>query len=964
MNPATFLRVLGPEPWKVCYAEPSVRPDDSRYGDNPNRVQRHTQFQVILKPEPGNPQELYLASLEALGIDTRKHDVRFVEDNWKSPVLGAWGLGWEVWLDGMEVTQFTYFQQAGSLQVDPVATEITYGLERILMALQGVDHFKDIRYNDHLTYGDMFLQNEYEMSCYNMDLASVEDQRQRFELFDAEAQKMVEARLPIPAYDNVLKSSHAFNILDARGAVGLAERATFFGKMRRLARECANLWLERREELGYPMGLAEEAVEPPPVRLGTAPSSAAPFVIELGTEELPPQDVTSGLEQLHAGVTGILERAGLSHGEVRTGATPRRLSIVVEDLAHRTEDKEERKRGPPTKACYDAEGNPTKALEGFCRKNGIGVEDVVKEMDGKTEYVFATVTAAGSSAVDLLAAELPAVIKGISFPGTMRWRAPAGVSFSRPVRWILSLHGECVVPFAALGLCSGNTTCVLRNSDEPIRTVKEAAAYASLLDDAGITLDVAARQAAIWSAAQALAGEAGGVVPDSAREGLLQEVANLVEAPTPLCGAFDEAFLDLPKEVLVITMRKHQRYFPVEHPETGELLPAFIAVANGPIDLDTVRGGNEAVLRARYEDARFFYEQDLKKSLEEFRPALEGVMFETALGNQLQKSERAEALIPVLATMTGVEGSPAADAAAAAARLYRADLTTSVVMEMTSLAGVMGKHYALKDGLDEAVAEAVYEAVLPRQSGDSLPQTDAGALVALADRLDSLVGLFAAGGAPTATKDVFGLRRVAYGLVQTLVARGYPFDLVKAVAASAALQPIDVPAEVQEEVVVFVTRRLEQLFVDDGIAVEYVRAVLPERGTDPGLAEATLRELAAVGEGEAFQATLEAFGRPTRLVRGKETGDAASVDPALFEHDEERALWGAYEQASATIDARMSLPDFLVAIKPVEEAVGPYFDKVFVMAEDEAIRANRLAALAAVARLPNGVLSFEELPGF
>eukprot|EP00879_Flechtneria_rotunda_P020818 GHRR01021915.1.p1 GENE.GHRR01021915.1~~GHRR01021915.1.p1 ORF type:complete len:394 (+),score=157.66 GHRR01021915.1:133-1314(+) len=241
MNPATFLRVLGPEPWNVCYAEPSIRPDDSRYGDNPNRVQRHTQFQVILKPDPGNAQELYLGSLAALGIDTTAHDVRFVEDNWESPVLGAWGLGWEVWLDGMEVTQFTYFQQAGGKVLDAPAVEITYGLERILMALQGVKHFRDIRYSDCVTYGELFLQNEYEMSCYNLDVADVAVQRQKFALCEAEARRLLAKRLPVPAYDLLLKCSHAFNIMDARGAVGVTERAEIFATMRSLAREVTGL---------------------------------------------------------------------------------------------------------------------------------------------------------------------------------------------------------------------------------------------------------------------------------------------------------------------------------------------------------------------------------------------------------------------------------------------------------------------------------------------------------------------------------------------------------------------------------------------------------------------------------------------------------------------------------------------------------------------------------------------------
>ena len=298
MNPATFLRVLGPEPWNVAYAEPSIRPDDSRYGDNPNRVQRHTQFQVILKPDPGNPQELYLKSLEALGIDTKAHDVRFVEDNWESPVLGAWGLGWEVWLDGMEVTQFTYFQQAGGKPLEVPAVEITYGLERIIMALQGVAHFKDIKYSPNgVSYGEMFLQNEYEMSVYNLDEADVDGQRARFALYETEARRLLGKRLPVPAYDHLLKLSHTFNIMDARGAVGVTERANCFATLRSLAREITSLWLTRREEQGHPMGTVAPPLPPvlAAITPGSLPTEPSTFVLELGSEELPPDDLSDGM---------------------------------------------------------------------------------------------------------------------------------------------------------------------------------------------------------------------------------------------------------------------------------------------------------------------------------------------------------------------------------------------------------------------------------------------------------------------------------------------------------------------------------------------------------------------------------------------------------------------------------------------------------------------------------------------
>ena len=259
MNPATFLRVLGPEEWNVCYVEPSRRPKDGRYGENPNRLQHYYQFQVILKPAPENPQELYLKSLEALGIDLTAHDVRFVEDDWESPTLGAWGLGWEVWLDGMEITQFTYFQQAGSIDLEEVSVEITYGLERIAMFLQNVDSVYDILWADGLTYGDIYKEAERQWSIYNFEEADVEMLKKTFEMFEREGFKLIEKNLPIPAYDYALKCSHTFNLLDARGALSVTERARYIARVRNLSRECAKAFLKHREELGFPIQKKQKA---------------------------------------------------------------------------------------------------------------------------------------------------------------------------------------------------------------------------------------------------------------------------------------------------------------------------------------------------------------------------------------------------------------------------------------------------------------------------------------------------------------------------------------------------------------------------------------------------------------------------------------------------------------------------------------------------------------------------------
>jgi glycyl-tRNA synthetase len=280
MNPATVLRVLGPEPWNVAYVEPSVRPDDGRYGENPNRWGQYYQYQVILKPDPGNPQELYLDSLRALGIDTNAHDVRFVEDNWESPALGAWGLGWEVWLDGQEISQYTYFQQAGGMEMDPVSVEITYGLERIVMVLQGVRGFNDIKWSNDVTYGDLLLRGEIENCVYNFEVADVDNLHTLYDLSEAEAKNALARKLVLPAHDYVLKCSHLFNVLDARGAVGVTERARYFVRMRDLARQVAALYAEQREELGYPLKgkLVAPAAALPALPAAVQPAGQGPSI--------------------------------------------------------------------------------------------------------------------------------------------------------------------------------------------------------------------------------------------------------------------------------------------------------------------------------------------------------------------------------------------------------------------------------------------------------------------------------------------------------------------------------------------------------------------------------------------------------------------------------------------------------------------------------------------------------------
>ena len=496
MNPATYLRVLGPEPWNVGYVEPSVRPDDGRYGDNPNRLQQHTQFQVILKPDPGNPQELYLRSLEALGVDPRRHDIRFVEDNWESPALGAWGLGWEVWLDGQEITQFTYFQQAGGFVLEPVSVEITYGLERIAMALQGVRHFRDIRWSQDRTYGDVNLQGEREHSKYYFEVANVERLRQMYSLFEAEAEASLKEGLVLPAHDYVLKCSHTFNVLDTRGAVGVTERQALFARMRDLARRVAETYIEQRKAMGFPWLSASGAaaqpaptVQPPaPLPDGSGPATRE-FLLEIGTEELPAADLDSALAQLRERTPALLDELRLEHGPVQVLGTPRRLVVYVSDLAARQPDRTVVVKGPPAARAFDAAGQPTKAAEGFARGRGIAVSDLqVREVDGGS-YVVAEIHEAGRSAAQVLAETLPGLVAGLKFDKTMRWNA-SGVAFSRPVRWLLAVLGDQVIPFTYAGLESGRQTRGLRFHEPETFAIQQPSQYFAFLAEQGISLDV------------------------------------------------------------------------------------------------------------------------------------------------------------------------------------------------------------------------------------------------------------------------------------------------------------------------------------------------------------------------------------------------------------------------------------------------------------------------------------------
>jgi glycyl-tRNA synthetase len=966
-NPATTLRVLGPEPWNVGYVEPSYRPDDGRYAENPNRMQMHFQYQVILKPDPGNPQELYLGSLEAVGIDMREHDVRFVEDNWESPALGAWGLGWEVWLDGQEISQYTYFQQAGGMNLDPIAVELTYGLERIVMYLQKVRSVWQIDWDGAHTYGDIFQRPEVEHCIYNFELADVGRLAEMYNAYEAEARSCMARGLVIPAYDHVLRCSHTFNVLDSRGAVGVTERASYFGRMRDLTRQVARLYVEQREEMGYPFlalpvpGKQVREPQAPPVEPAAPPPGSTPgtFLLEIGTEELPVGDLALVLAQLQETMANMLHETRLGYEALQVLGTPRRQAALIQGLAPRQPDQSLEVQGPPAKVAFDGDGNPTRAAEGFARKQGVAVEELRVVSEGERSYVVATRTEAGRAAAEVLAETLPALIAGLRFPKAMRWNE-TNVAFSRPLRWLIALLDERVIPFEYAGARSGRTTRGLRPLGSPSIEITHAGQYLDRMAENDIVVDMAERRAQILAQAAALATSVGGRIPDD--PALLEEVTNLVERPTALLGRFEAEYLALPQDVLVTVMKKHQRYFPVVQTGDGTLMAYFIAVRNGDdLHLDVVREGNEDVLRARFADAKFFYENDTRQPLASFLPRLDTLTFQESLGSMLDKSQRLETMVAVVGRALRLDKGELA-VAGRAAHLCKADLASQLVVELTSLQGLMGREYARLSGEEEAVATAILEHYLPRSAGDALPETLPGLALGLADRLDSLVGLFGVGLAPTGSTDPYQLRRAALGIVQNLLAFEIPLTLRPLLSETAALMPLPIAEEALQGVADFVTERLRGWLRDRDLRYDVVDATLAERGDDPYSAYRTAAQLTAWVERDDWMDLLNAYGRCIRIVR--ERTERFEFKPGLDPEPATEALAAAFQRARAQITPDSDVDRLLTALHPMIPAIDHFFDAVLVMHEDQALRESRLGLLQEIWALSRGIVDMTRLEGF
>jgi glycyl-tRNA synthetase beta chain len=682
------------------------------------------------------------------------------------------------------------------------------------------------------------------------------------------------------------------------------------------------------------------------------------LLLEVGTEEIPARFIPRALEDLAATARAALEARRLAHGEVATFGTPRRLTLSVRGIVARQPDLELEVTGPPRKAAWDADGNLTKAGQGFAKGQGVPESALFVKETPKGEYLACVRREAGRPAAEILRGEVPGWITGLRFQKSMRWGS-GELRFVRPLHWVLALLGGRVLPFELEGIAAGGRTRGHRFLAPKPFAVRSLEDYLEKTRAAFVVADPAERKAAIRAQVADAALEKGGrAVID---EELLEHVTNLVEWPVAVCGGFEPEFLAVPAEVLVTAMKAHQKYFTVVD-TAGKLLPWFVTVSNMKADdMGLIRAGNERVLRARLSDARFFWESDLKTPLPGRVAGLASVVYQEKLGSYLEKVERVRELARFLARETGA--LPEEDAERAAF-LSKADLVTGMVGEFPELQGVMGRHYALASGEKPEVADALLEAYLPRFAGDALPASELGAVLSVADRMDTIAAIFGIGLAPTGSEDPYALRRHTLAVVNILVERAWPIHLKSLVELAVATLGgrLARPADgLRAEILEFFRGRIENLHVSGGAPVDIVRAVLAagfDRLPEVAGRIAALDALRTEADWGQLAVT---FKRVANIVP---PGFAGTLDVALCTEPCEQDLALAVTGVRADVDALLRERDYLRALRKVAElrpVVDRFFDGVLVMAEDPQVRENRLALLAAVQGLFAGIADFRQL---
>ncbi len=673
------------------------------------------------------------------------------------------------------------------------------------------------------------------------------------------------------------------------------------------------------------------------------------LLLEIGTEELPPKALLTLSEAFGAALLDGLARSGLSHGTVHSYATPRRLAVHIEKLSAAQPDQVQERRGPAVTACFDASGKPTQAALGFARSCGVDIEQLERQETDKGAWLVYRHTQTGKPTVDLLQALIEDALAKLPIPKRMHW-ADLDVAFVRPVHWVLLLFGGDVVDATVMGLRTGRLTYGHRFHHPDAISIQQAADYPGVLHSPGhVVADFAARRAAIRAQVEAAAGKAGGqAVIDPA---LLDEVTALVEWPVALLGRFEERFLQVPQEALISTMKGNQKYFHVVD-SAGHLLPYFITLCNiDSSDPAQVIAGNERVIRPRFTDAAFFWEQDRKQPLAALRDGLKSVVYQQKLGTQYDKSLRVAALARAIAVAIGADPIRAERAAA----LAKCDLLSHMVGEFPELQGVMGRYCAQHDAEDAEVALAIEEHYLPRYAGDALPNTPTGQALALADKLDTLAGIFAIGMKPSGDKDPYGLRRAALGAVRILIERQLALDLEDLLRLAVAAIPAKTPTEDTVTAVFdYMMERLRAYYQDSGVSADEFDAVLATRPVSPYDFEQRVRAVTAFRRLPEAESLTAANKRIRNILKQVDGTVPEQIMPQLFAEPAESELYARLTVMLTDVTPLLDAGNYSAALEclaGLRQPVDQFFDSVMVMSEDAAQRDNRLALLNTMSRL-------------
>lgn len=690
---------------------------------------------------------------------------------------------------------------------------------------------------------------------------------------------------------------------------------------------------------------------------------AKDLLLEIGLEEMPAHVVTPSRIQLEEKVIKFLDEHHLDYETVQSFATPRRLAVKVTAIPEKQADVEEEVKGPAKKIALDAEGNWSKAAQGFVRGQGVTTEDIVfKELNG-VEYVYVTKFTKGQSAKEVLT-KLNDVITSLTFPVTMHW-ANYDFEYIRPIHWIVALLDDEVIPFKVLDVTTGQTSRGHRFLGDDV-TFQHANEYEAKLNEQFVVVQPNERKQMIVDQANALAAEKNWQL--ALDEELLEEVTNLVEYPTAFVGSFDEKYLSVPDEVLVTSMKEHQRYFEVRN-DQGLLMPHFIAVRNGDnVHLENVIKGNEKVLIARLEDAEFFYNEDKKLTIEACVEKLKNVTFHEKIGSIYEKMQRVALIAQIIGRKVGLSKEELEDLKRAS-EIYKFDLVTNMVGEFPELQGIMGEKYALLQGEKPAVATAIREHYLPTSSEGELPETAIGAVLALADKLDSVFSFFSVGMIPTGSNDPYALRRQTYGVIRIIEDKGWTFPLVQLQTEVDEAVNQDVEKygvllnEGQAEVVEFVKARLRQLLMTKNVRHDIIDAVVSAEQADLSKLFASANILKSRFEDQDFKPSMEALTRVINLAKkGQELlGDAEEgIDPSLFENKAEKELYQAVNDLSEAFATRTIAENYeaLVNLRPLIDA---YFNETMVMVEDEKVKQNRLKQLMQIAKMALSIASLDLL---